>query len=131
MNKVTERETLVEQGTELCGTIKSTCQVVVNGSVDGQIEAPALIVNATGTVLGKIKATTLRSDGTLAGSIDADEVQLSGTVRSDTTIRASKLEVKLAVEHGKLQVSFGECLLEVGDDPARLADVEAVPANTN
>lgn len=116
------KQTLVEEGTELKGTLKSSCQVVVNGTIDGTIEAPSLTIAETGTVLGNVKAAKLRSEGTLAGNIDAEEVYLSGTVRSNTMIRANKLEVKLSQERGKLEVTFGECLLEVGDDPAKKAD---------
>lgn len=119
-SKQTGKQTLVEEGTELKGTLKSSCQVVVNGSIDGQIEAPSLMIAETGTVLGTVKAAKLRSEGTLAGDIDAEDVYLSGVVRSNTMIRARKLEVKLQPERGKLEVTFGECLLEVGEDPAHV-----------
>jgi hypothetical protein len=69
-----------------------------------------------------VRAQKLRSEGTLAGDIDADDVYLSGTVRSNTMIRAKKLEVKLGTERGKLEVSFGECMVEVGEDPAHAAE---------
>src|ERR1043165_9383613 len=114
-----QKQTLVEEGTELKGTLKSSCQVVVNGKIDGQIEAPALTVTTTGTVLGTVRAQKLRSEGTLAGDIDADDVYLSGTVKSNTMIRAKKLEVKLGTDKGKLEVTFGECMVEVGEDPAQ------------
>lgn len=124
----TVKQTLVEEGTELKGTLKSSCQVVVNGKIDGQIEAPALTVTTTGTVLGTVRAQKLRSEGTLAGDIDADDVYLSGTVKSNTMIRAKKLEVKLGTERGKLEVSFGECMVEVGEDPAHAAEQKPVAA---
>jgi cytoskeletal protein CcmA (bactofilin family) len=133
----TGKQTLVEEGTELKGTLKSSCQVVVNGKIDGQIEAPALTITATGTVLGIVRAQKLRSDGTLAGDIDAEDVYLAGTVKSNTMIRAKKLEVKLAPERGKLEVTFGECMVEVGEDPAHVAEQKpavaaaaAAPATT-
>jgi cytoskeletal protein CcmA (bactofilin family) len=133
MSKPNAKQTLVEEGTELKGTLKSSCQVVVNGSIDGQIEAPALTISHSGTVLGSVKVTKLRSEGTLAGSIDADDVYLSGTVRSNTMIRASKLEVKLTQERGKLEVTFGECLLDVGEDPAKATqqDSNVKPASAS
>lgn len=124
------KQTLVEEGTELKGTLKSRCQVVVNGSIDGQIEAPALRITQTGSVFGTVRAQTLRSEGTLAGDIDADDVYLSGTVRSNTMIRAKTLEVKLTPEKGKLEVTFGECLLEVGDDPAKVEVAGEKPTTT-
>ncbi len=121
----TQKETWIEEGTELSGALKASCRVVVHGSIDGQIEAPAVTVSATGTVVGKIKAEVVRSEGTLAGVIEAEEVQLAGTVRRDTTIRARKLDVKLTSERGELEACFGECVLEIGDDPARLSDTAA------
>jgi cytoskeletal protein CcmA (bactofilin family) len=126
-SKLTGKQTLVEEGTELKGTLKSSCQVVVNGTIDGQITAPALTVSQSGMLLGTVKASSLRSEGTLAGDIDADDVYLSGTVRSNTVIRARKLEVKLAPDRGKLEVTFGECMIEVGDDPAHTAQEEPAP----
>lgn len=129
-SKQSGKQTLVEEGTELKGTLKSSCQVVVNGSIDGQIEAPSLTIADTGTVLGTVKAQKLRSEGTLAGNIDADDVYLSGVVRSNTVIRARKLEVKLQPERGKLEVTFGECSLEVGEDPAHV-QAEEPEAKTN
>jgi hypothetical protein len=48
-------------------------------------------------------------------------VQLSGTVKDNTVIRAKTLEVKLspATEGNRLQVIFGEVALEVGEAPVR------------
>src|SRR6201999_3208254 len=72
-SKQVMKQTLVEEGTELKGTLKSTCQVVVTGAIDGKIEAPALTITGTGSVIGSVKAQKLRSEGTLAGDIDADD----------------------------------------------------------
>ena len=65
---------------------------------------------------GKVKVGEIRSQGELAGEFDADIVQLSGTVKDNTVIRAKSLEVKLAPPNGKMQVIFGECELEVGGE---------------
>jgi cytoskeletal protein CcmA (bactofilin family) len=89
------KQTLVEAGTEFTGTIKSSCPVVVHGTLDGEIEAPTLSIAATGTIHGNIRAETLRSYGTLAGTVDAGEVYVSGVVRSKTVIRARRLELQL------------------------------------
>jgi predicted acyltransferase (DUF342 family) len=113
-----QKQTLVEEGTELKGTLKSSCPVVVNGTIDGELSAPELTVTATGAVMGSIKAEKLRSEGTLSGDIDAGDVYLSGQVKSNTVLRARSLEVKLAPARGKLELTFGECMLEVGDEPS-------------
>jgi cytoskeletal protein CcmA (bactofilin family) len=111
------RKTLVEEGTQFKGSLSSECPVEVKGRIDGDLTAPALAVSASGAVHGHVKVGALSSQGELAGEFDADVVQLSGTVKDNTVIRAKSLEVKLSPDKGKLQVIFGECELEVGSQP--------------
>jgi cytoskeletal protein CcmA (bactofilin family) len=113
----TEKRTLVEEGTTFKGSLSSTCPILVKGTINGDIEAPSLTVASSGAVSGKVKAGELKSDGELSGEFDVDKVQLSGSVKDNTVLRAKSLEVKLAVTGAKMQVIFGECALEVGDAP--------------
>jgi cytoskeletal protein CcmA (bactofilin family) len=114
----TPKQTLVEEGTEFKGTLKSSCAVVVNGTIDGEVDAPEITITRSGAVLGAIKAKKVRSQGTLSGNVDAGDVFLAGSVRSNTVIKAKSLEVKLgSSEKGQLEVTFGECNLEVGEAP--------------
>ena len=110
-----DRRTLIEDGTEIEGNIKSSCPVSLNGKVNGQVSAPFLVVTKTGSVNGKVKVDQLSSKGQISGEIDADTVELSGRVNDDTVIRAKTLEVKLENKDGGLQVTFGNCRLAVGD----------------
>ena len=113
------KRTLVEEGTTFKGSLSSTCPILVKGSIEGDLEAPSLTVAQSGAVSGKVKAGELKSEGQLSGEFDVDKVQLSGVVRDNTVIRAKALEVKLAVTGSKMQVVFGECELEVGDQPTK------------
>jgi cytoskeletal protein CcmA (bactofilin family) len=113
------RQTLVEEGTLFKGSLSSSCPIVVRGKIDGELEAPSLTVSASGAVRGTVKVGELRSQGEIAGEFDADQVQLSGTVKDNTTIRAKSLEVKLSSDTSRMQVIFGECALEVGDAPTK------------
>ncbi len=110
------RKTLVEEGTQFKGSLSSDCPIEVKGRIEGDLTAPALVVSPSGAVHGHVKVGEMRSEGELAGEFDADVVQLSGTVKDNTVIRARSLEVKLAPLKGKMQVIFGECELEVGGD---------------
>jgi len=67
-------------------------------------------------VYGQVKVAELRSQGVVAGQIDAESVELSGHVNDQTVIRASSLQVTLNQNGtgGKLQVTFGNCDLEIG-----------------
>jgi cytoskeletal protein CcmA (bactofilin family) len=87
----------------------------VSGNLKGEVSAPNLTVTAQGSVHGKVKVSRLKAEGSLAGEIDAESVELSGSISDDTIIRATALEVKLSQAAGrKLQVSFGNCELQVG-----------------
>src|ERR1035437_6427431 len=108
MSDATQKKTLVEEGTEFRGSLTSKCPVEVRGKVDGDLQAPSLDVSPTGSVSGKVKVDQLISRGEIAGEFEAEGVQLSGTVRDNTVIRAKTLEVKLtpATEGNRLQVIF-------------------------
>lgn len=114
-----DKQTLIEQGTEFKGTMTSTCPVVVNGRIEGELSAPELDVTATGSATGNIKAERLSSRGALSGNIDAGDLFLSGSVGSKTVIKARNLEVKLTPEAGRMELTFGECTLDVGDEPSK------------
>src|SRR3974390_872023 len=118
-NTTHDRKTLVEEGTQFKGSLGSNCPIEVKGRIEGDVTAPALSVSTGGAVHGKVKVGELRSQGELAGEFDADVVQLSGTIKDNTVIRAKSLEVKLAPANGKMQVIFGECQLEGVGEQAR------------
>jgi cytoskeletal protein CcmA (bactofilin family) len=114
----TDKKTIIEEGSEVRGTLTSSCGVIVRGRLDGEIETPSLSVSASGAVHGRAKVGEVESQGELSGEFDADVVRLAGTIRDNTVIRARSLEVKLEAGTGKMQVMFGECELAVGDEPA-------------
>ncbi len=123
--KTQERRTLVEEETQFKGTMSSRCPVVVMGRLEGEVDAPSLHVTASGAVAGTVVVQELSSEGELAGEVDADSVQLSGTVKDNTVIRAKAIEVRLARTNGKMEVVFGECELAIGDEPDKAAAIEA------
>jgi cytoskeletal protein CcmA (bactofilin family) len=124
----TGKHTLVEEGTEFKGTMSSSCPIVVMGKVEGDIAGPVIHVTPSGVVSGVVKVKQLRSDGELAGEVEADTVEISGRVRDRTVIRARSLEVSLSVTKGGMQVVFGECELAVGDEPNKEAAIAAALA---
>jgi cytoskeletal protein CcmA (bactofilin family) len=116
--KTTEisRLTLIEEGTELKGSVSSSCPIMVRGRISGEVSTPALTVAPSGAVAGRVKVGTIVSTGEISGEIEADHASLSGRVNDETVIRARTLEVKLASE-GRMTVTFGEARLEIGDEP--------------
>jgi cytoskeletal protein CcmA (bactofilin family) len=120
------KQTIVEDGTEFDGSVRSKCPITVSGKLKGEVSAPSLTITPSGSVHGQVKVTHLKSQGELAGEIDAENVELAGKVNDQTTIRATSLEVTLNQPGNKLQVTFGNCELQVGDK-AKLA-TEVKPA---
>lgn len=102
-----EKRTLVEEGTSFKGALTSTCPVVVQGSIEGDVEGPSVTVSATGAVSGKVAAGALTSAGKIAGDFDVETARLEGRVDNDTVIRANSLDIKLTAASGKIQLTFG------------------------
>jgi cytoskeletal protein CcmA (bactofilin family) len=123
------KRTLIEDGTELKGTLTSTCPIVVMGRVEGDLTGPSVEVTETGVLSGKAKVTELQSRGELAGEFDADIVQLSGRVRDKTRIRAQSLEVRLKRDEGRVEMVFGDCELAIGDAPDKAKAIAQAMSN--
>jgi cytoskeletal protein CcmA (bactofilin family) len=113
-----EKQTLVEEGTEFKGTLASRCPILIKGRVDGEVSGPSLHISPSGAVSGTVKVKELESEGELAGQCEAEVVRLSGRVKDRTVIRARTLEMKVKSDKG-MEVTFGECELEVGDAPTK------------
>jgi cytoskeletal protein CcmA (bactofilin family) len=116
------KQTMIEQGTDVDGTISSRGAVVVGGRLKGEVLAPELTVLPSGSVNGQIKVERLSSQGEISGRIEAEVVELSGKVGDQTVITTDKLEVKLSDGDGKIQVTFGTCELRVGDKRPLVAE---------
>ena len=95
--------------------------------------SPSLTNTQSGSVSGQVKVSEFKSEGDIAGEIDAESVELSGHVSDHTIIRASSLQVKLAQNgnNSKFHVTFGNCDLKVGEPvkalvkPVRLLSQDA------
>lgn len=125
----TGKHTLIEEGTEFKGSLSSNCPIVVVGKIEGDVTGPMIHVAPTGVVAGKVKVKHLRSEGELAGEVEAEVVHVAGKVRDNTRIRARSLEVTLDTKNG-MEVVFGECELAIGDEPDKAAAIAAATAPT-
>lgn len=102
-----EKQTLVEEGTRFKGSLTSTCPILVQGTIEGDVDGPAVTVSPTGAVSGKIATGALKSEGKIAGDFDVESAEVAGTVESNTVIRAASLDLKLTAPTGKVQLTFG------------------------
>ncbi len=113
------KRTIIENGTEIDGAIKSQRPIVLSGSVKGQITAPSLEVTKDGMMKGTVKVSMFSCKGEVGGEVDAENVELSGRVCDATVIRSRTLDVKLAQGEGAVEVTFGNCELQVGELPVK------------
>lgn len=118
------KHTVIEEGTEISGKMKSGVPLVIKGKMDGELESPAVAVAATGSLTGKAKVGKLVSEGLISGQFEADSVRLAGKVGNKSSIKTRSLEARLTADKG-LEVTFGECVLSVGDEPT---EPKAAPA---
>jgi cytoskeletal protein CcmA (bactofilin family) len=123
----TGKHTLIEEGTEFKGSLSSNCPIVVVGKIEGDVTGPMIHISATGVVAGRVRVKDLRSQGELAGDVEAEAVQIAGVVRDKTVIRARTLQVTLNTTKG-MEVTFGDCELAVGDEPNKEAAISAALA---
>src|SRR5262245_20200099 len=100
LSATAEKKTIVQDGTDLKGSITSSCPIVVQGSIEGEVAGPSIEVSATGRIAGKTTTGTLSSSGRVAGEIDVDVALLSGTVAHQTVVRATSLDLKLSRTEG-------------------------------
>ena len=105
----TTQTTLVEDGTKIKGSLSSTVPVIVHGTVEGDLESPAVTVSATGSVSGMVLASSLSSVGKIAGDFDVEKATVAGTVAVKTVIRAQAMDFKLEVKDPakKIELHFG------------------------
>ena len=118
------KQTMVDEGTELSGTIRSAVPIVILGRIDGDVTSPAITVAPSGSLAGKVKVKDLTSEGEISGEIEAETVKISGKVRDKSVIRSKTLHVALVTEKG-VQVVFGDVELSVGDAPDKQAAINA------
>lgn len=108
-NPKATQQTLVEDGTKIKGSLSSTVPVLVHGTVEGDLESPAVTVSATGSVSGMVVTSALQSVGKIAGDFDVDKATVAGAVAVKTVIRASDMDFKLETKepNKKLELRFG------------------------
>ncbi len=118
MSDASGKQMVIDSGTELDGSIRSRSDVLIVGTVKGELEAPALTVDPAGSMRGMVRVDRLVSEGEISGEISARSVELSGKVGDHTVIRADTLEVRPSQPPRHPTATFGRCELHVGDSRA-------------
>src|SRR5262249_53450811 len=113
---------IVESGTDFKGTFTSSCPIVVNGSIEGDVTAPGVKVTPSGVLHGHVHARSISCRGSAAGVFEADTIELSGAIAQNTIIRAQRLNLNIASTSGRIELAFAQAVTVASDWEVRRAD---------
>jgi cytoskeletal protein CcmA (bactofilin family) len=99
--------TFVDEGTRFKGDFTSSCPIIVNGQIEGDVKAPSVTVTHSGALQGNVEAKTIACRGSVAGVLEADTIELSGTIARNTIVRAQRLKLNIESTSGRIELSFG------------------------
>lgn len=122
-----DRRTVIEEGTEFRGVMVSKRPVLLRGMLDGELQAPNVVVEAGGELRGKARLGELKSEGQVSGDIHADRVKLAGVVGDGTRIVARVLEIDVKSQDQAVAVTFSRATLEIGDATERESSTTPPP----
>lgn len=105
-----ETATIVEEGTAFAGDFESTCPIIVKGRVEGDVKAPTVTITHSGEVKGNVEAKTIVCKGSAAGVLEADTIELSGSIAQNTVVRARRLNLNIESTSGRIELAFGQAV---------------------
>ena len=91
---------LIRRGLRIQGNLKSTGEVRIDGTVEGDIKAATITVGEKGSITGNVVADAINVHGFVQGDIGASIVRLMATAHTigNTT-------------HGEISVEKGACIV--------------------
>jgi cytoskeletal protein CcmA (bactofilin family) len=109
----TEQTTVITAGVQLTGTINGTSNIILNGSLEGNIQLSGLLVlGKSGKIHGQIDATNVIVEGDMEGIIRATEkveIRDGGKCRGDIFTATIAISEKAYFEGNvKMQVKDKE-----------------------
>ena len=113
---------IISADTTLKGEVRSTGELHLDGTVEGDVHADRLVIGETAVIKGNVSADTVRVCGKLDGNISGREVVLTATARMTGDI----LHEVLTLEPGARFA--GAVRHNEGGKPAPTAPRNAEPA---
>lgn len=88
------KPSMISEGVEFNGDIKSIGSLTVDGSITGQVTVDNLIVGVTGSVLGIVTATSINVKGKLAGDVSCSDIIVGGRSIVDGNLTYSSITIQ-------------------------------------
>ncbi len=92
--KVILNPSIINTGMKVEGDVSFDGELNVDGVINGDVEAQAIIIGVNGKINGKVKARDVQVYGVVEGAIFADTVFLSSTARVVGNIMHKVLETE-------------------------------------
>ena len=106
-----EPTTIVQEGSDFRGDFTSSCPIVVNGRIKGDVKAPTVTVTNSGALHGNVEAKSIACRGSVSGVLEADTIELSGAIAQSTIIRAQRLRLNIESTSGRIELAFGKAVI--------------------
>ncbi|MEP2028688.1 MAG: polymer-forming cytoskeletal protein [Paracoccaceae bacterium] len=102
-------KTTISADLRITGNLSGKAEIDVTGSIDGDVEGKSIDILTGGSVSGAVKVSTAHIRGRLAGSLEAETVELHSGADVKADIITRDLEVQNGAKIvGKLDVSSTE-----------------------
>ena len=103
---------LISQGTEITGDIKSTCDVRIDGVLNGNMATKGkVVVGPTGRVKGEVECKNSEVAGVIDGKITVTQLL---NLKASSKITGTIITNKLSIEPGA--VFTGNCAMKEGEN---------------
>ncbi|HLZ66426.1 MAG TPA: polymer-forming cytoskeletal protein [Aliidongia sp.] len=77
---------------QITGSLRATGEIHIDGIVNGEVVAGAIMVGQSGTVIGDLVADRVTVAGTVHGTISAASVSLMKTARVHADVRCQEFD---------------------------------------
>lgn len=103
---------LISQGTEITGDIKSTCDVRIDGVLNGNMATKGkVVIGPTGRVKGEVECKNSEVAGLIDGKITVTQLL---NLKASSKITGTIITNKLSIEPGA--VFTGNCAMKEGEN---------------
>jgi len=103
---------LISQGTEITGDIKSTCDVRIDGVLNGNMATKGkVVIGPTGRVKGEVECKNSEVAGVIDGKITVTQLL---NLKASSKITGTIITNKLSIEPGA--VFTGNCAMKEGEN---------------
>ena len=108
-----ELSSILSEETTVKGDVFFKGKMRIDGKVEGNVEGDYLILGASGKILGDVKVQTLVCQGSIEGSLSAENVELKPTSFIKGKLEAVKLSVDAGAKvEGEVFVGEGRKILD-------------------